>query len=252
MASSDNLASLEPWLFRPAFPADPWFSDAFARDTDALTRALTNSMAAPAGLSPGDKVLFDVLNSVVSSPSPNPETPRAAGQSITISGSGSGSDLDTASKRSGRRGAPGPVAGKAGKRKSRASKKSPTTFITADAENFRQMVQQVTGGVRFSEARVPSMLAPILKPEAQRLGAGGRIHGCLPTLDTSAFLLEHHQQVVADGGGSAEPQTDPAAATAFSLPSGGEIGFDGGADGTGGLDFGSFSCFPTLDSWEVV
>ncbi|KAH1039737.1 hypothetical protein J1N35_041480 [Gossypium stocksii] len=56
-------------------------------------------------------------------------------------------------------------------------------FIKADVANFRQMVQQVTG-VHFCNAQMS--LSLILKPEHQRLGY-------LPTLDTSAFLLDQHQ-----------------------------------------------------------
>ncbi|KAE9465787.1 hypothetical protein C3L33_02290, partial [Rhododendron williamsianum] len=44
MASSDNLASMEPWTFRPAF-ADSWISEAFARDTETLTKALQKSLS---------------------------------------------------------------------------------------------------------------------------------------------------------------------------------------------------------------
>ncbi|KAJ6408426.1 hypothetical protein OIU84_011691 [Salix udensis] len=45
MASSENLASLEPWnmMFKPAFP-DLWFSEADARDTETLTKALQKTL----------------------------------------------------------------------------------------------------------------------------------------------------------------------------------------------------------------
>lgn len=210
MASSDNLASLEPWLFRSTFPSNPWISDA---------EILTKSAGSGAGISPPDDTsLYDILSAVVD-PIPTQDTRI---------GSGSGSEPETvASKRAGP--GPGPASGRVGKRKPRASKKNPTTYITADAANFRQMVQQVTG-VRFPEAaQIPSAAAHVLKPEPQRIagvGFGGRIQGRLPTLDTSAFM-------VGLAGASAP-----------------EIGCDGG--GVAGLGFDDVACFPTLDSWKAL
>ncbi|KAJ6287888.1 hypothetical protein OIU76_028840 [Salix suchowensis] len=45
MASSENLASLEPWnmMLKPTFP-DLWFSEAYARDTETLTKALQKTL----------------------------------------------------------------------------------------------------------------------------------------------------------------------------------------------------------------
>lgn len=213
MASSDNLASLEPWLFRFAFSSNPWFSDA-----DILTKSAPAPAGSGAGISPSDgSSLYDIPSDFVS-PSPTPNTPF---------GSGSDPDPETAaSKRAG----PGPAsAGRVGKRKPRPPKKNPTTYITADAANFRQMVQQVTG-VRFPEAaQIPSAAAHVLKPKPQRIagaGFGGRILGRLPTLDTSAFLFGSAGASVA------------------------EIGCDGG--GVAGLGFDDVSCFPTLDSWKAL
>ncbi|CAI0406491.1 unnamed protein product [Linum tenue] len=204
-SSSENLSLFDSWNFRPTFP-DSWISEAYARDTDALTRALQQSLS--------------------TAPTPAPKPRRSTNSTTTSS-------------------APG-ATGKVTKRKSRAaSKKSQTTFITADPANFRQMVQQVTGGVRFTDAMVP-----VLKPEPHRLGRGGAIQlqqhhvaaaaagggggggggGLLPTLDTSAFLLDHHRQI----------QQQQAL-----------VG-DGPDGGGAGLDFGTFSNFPTLESWKVI
>ncbi|KAK9671276.1 hypothetical protein RND81_12G018800 [Saponaria officinalis] len=224
MATSDNMGSIETWAFRPTFETS-WFSEAFARDTEALTEALTQS------LSYGS----DERNVSIS------ETPSMFPvQSVSSSG-GSDPEVDpetvSVSKRPPRNG----VVRKIAKRKSRASKRSTTTFITADPANFREMVQQVTGvGVGSSQ---------ILKPEPQRAGVGlgpgvvARLQGVgnggymLPTLDTSAFLLDHRQQVVGPGsvGGGAQ---------GFG-PSAGEVGGPG-------FDFDGFSCFPTLESWKVM
>ncbi|KAL6009754.1 hypothetical protein ACLOJK_000183 [Asimina triloba] len=213
MASSENLSSLDAWPFRPSFP-DTWISEAFARDTDALTKALQKSLCRETDL------VGPTTTTVIPSPT-FPVKPEPAG-----SAQASGSDPESAPKRS--RNAI-PSSGKITKRKSRATKRSPTTFITADPSNFRQMVQQVTG-TRFGNPQLP--VAPILKPEPQRVGS--RMPGCLPTLDTSAFLLDHHQQMMA-------PAPQAAAQVAFAPPS-----------ECSGLDFETFSSFPTLESWRVV
>lgn len=154
-------------------------------------------------------------------------------QTITISGSGSGSgsgfgsgpEADSNPKRT----IPGPATGRVGKRKPRPSKKSSTTFITADAANFRQMVQEVTGVQLPPPTGRFGTPASIVRPEPQRLAAGGLMHGLLPTLDTSAFLLDRHDRLY---GSPAVLQRAPAR----------EIGGDGGG----------FDCFPTLESWKVM
>ncbi|KAK8649209.1 hypothetical protein V6N13_129943 [Hibiscus sabdariffa] len=190
MASSlENLGSIESWAFRPSF-ADSWLSEAFSRDTQALTKALQHSISNPDSLSPA------LLNS---SPLPTPTASNV-----------SGSDPETTLKRHPAL-RPAPPSGKVSKskRKSRASKRSQTTFIKADPTNFRQMVQQVTG-VRFGNAQMSP--SPILEPHRP---------GSLPTLDTSAFLLDQPQpsSVVANAGASS--------------------------------DCDSFPFFPTLESWKA-
>lgn len=101
------------------------------------------------------------------------------------------------------------------KRKCHVGKKSTTTFVNADASNFRQLVQQMTG-VNFGV---------ILKPEAQRVD--NRFHRCLPTLDTSAVLSDHRLENV--------PTTAMGRQGYFSTES-----------GAAGLQK---ECFPTLESW---
>lgn len=197
MGSLDNLISTETWAFSPAFQ-NSWISEPFHRDTESLTKALQNHIA-----------------SGPETPSSKPET---VSKRVTLRNAALGS-------------------GKITKRKSRASKRSPTTFITADPANFRQMVQQVTG-------QVP--IGSLLKPVPKRpVGVVNRLQtGCLlpTTLDTSAFLLDHHQQVVG-----------PAAA---SMVAQGSLGFGppGLVAGVGGagLDFDGLCSFPTLESWKVM
>jgi len=213
MASSENLASIEPWSFRPTF-ADSWISEAYARDTDTLTRALQQTLSSHTGAGAGDSIMSPFFNAI------KPENLSVQ------TPSGSGSELETATPK--QRNAVGGVAGvKIAKRKSRASKRATTTFITADPANFRQMVQQVTG-VRFASGQMP--VNPVLKPEPQR--AFNRLQGCLPTLDTSAFLLDHHLPASAAVAQPAMTATPPAMV------------------GGGGFDFESFSSFPTLESWK--
>ncbi|XP_021901183.1 calmodulin-binding protein 25-like [Carica papaya] len=223
MASSDNLASIEPWMFRTSL-ADSWLIDAFSRDTDTLTKALQKSFSVPETFTSDSYSPFlDLLHSDSA-----PATPSL-----------SASPSETAPKRS--RNTVPLAGGKVSKRKSRASKRSHTTFITADPANFRQMVQQVTG-VRFGGPQVP--LVPIVKPEPQRacnrLASGGGA-GCLPTLDTSAYLLDHQQTAVGDPS-----LNSPAGVGAFS----GAVAGEGG--GGGGVEMGNFPVFPTLESWKVL
>lgn len=234
MASSSDLSSIETWAFRPAFE-NSWISEAFARDTDALTKALQKSLSDTAGpifASDGSSsaaAFSDILNAGKT------ETPSSQQQAQSVSSSG-GSECETASKRAARN--PAPPSGKITKRKSRASKRSPTTYITADPANFRQMVQQVTG-IRFAAGQMP--IGSLLKPEPQRpVGVLNPLQpGCLlPTLDTSAFLLDH-QQPAAVGGQSS---------LGFGPPPPPAVAEGGGA----GFDFDGLSCFPTLDSWKVM
>ncbi|KAF5750327.1 hypothetical protein HS088_TW03G00663 [Tripterygium wilfordii] len=242
MASSENLASLDPWLSRTNF-ADSWFLEAFARETETMTKALQKSMSDDTNTSNNSATLTSdsisqFFGSVMKPDVTAPATPTASNVS--------GSEPEAAPKR---QRSVIPVSGsgtKATKRKSRASKRSQTTFITADPANFRQMVQQVTG-VRFGGSHMA--MAPVLKPEPQRIS--GRLvgnGGCLPTLDTSAFLLERHQQQVAVG---------PTAGIGPVIGSGplsyGPImGLADGGGGAASLEFDTFPSFPTLESWKVM
>lgn len=216
MTSSENL---EPWNFRPTL-ADSWLSEAFARDTDTLTRALQKSLSDNSDFVTGDDAFYPLLNMV------KPETTSSL---QTPSVSGSDPETPAAKRRN------GVSNGKITKRKSRASKRSTTTFITADPANFRQMVQQVTG-VKFGAGQLP--VSAVLKPEPQR--TFNRFQGCLPTLDTSAFLLDHHQQV-------AGPTSTAIAQPGMGYTQPGLV-----AEGGAGFDFESLSGFPTLESWKVM
>ncbi|KAJ8534333.1 hypothetical protein K7X08_007657 [Anisodus acutangulus] len=195
MASSDNLMTMEqPWAF-----SDSWFSN--------------------------------VLQKSVFSQEPEMEinpVQTSAGSGRTISG---GSD-ENETTGSNRRSKVGHVSGKITKRKSRASRSNTTTYITADVDNFRHMVQQVTG-VRFgSDGQLA--VTHVLKLEPQ--GVSNRLQpvSCLPTFDTSAFLLDHVSQ----------QSMDPTSTMLPTPPS--DVVVDGGSCG---FDFSTFSGFPTLESF---
>lgn len=242
---ADNMASIESWNFnfRPSL-ADTWI-------TDALQKSISSGNPAALATDTLSPLLNLIKPDTTTSPTP------------TVSGVSGGSDPETPIPKRQRNAIPvsGGV-GKVSKRKSRASKRSQTTFITADAANFRQMVQQVTG-VRFGNASSVPMV-PILKPEPQRPGnrfpgGGGGVGACLPTLDTSAFLLDHHQQQVV--GSNSAAALAGGAGTGLG-GSGGPLSFgsnlghvsDGPGIGSfgGGFDFDTFTNFPTLESWKVM
>ncbi|XP_060177617.1 calmodulin-binding protein 25 [Lycium barbarum] len=200
MASSDNLMTMDqPWAFRSAF-SDSWFSDIFTKDTETLTKVLQKS-----GFSQEQEMKTNPV-----------QTSNGSGRTV----SGGSENETTGSNRKNKVG----VSGKITKRKSRASRRNTTTYITADVDNFRHMVQQVTG-VRDGQLTVPH----VLKPEAQRVVNRLQHGSCLPTLDTSAFLLDHVSQQ------SVEP-----------TPPLDHVVVDGGSCG---FDFSSFSGFPTLESF---
>ncbi|KAM7259546.1 hypothetical protein ACFE04_015287 [Oxalis oulophora] len=231
--ASEKLASIEPWEFRlpsSSFTDNSWFSsETFSRETETFTKALQQSI----------------------SPFLHAVTPETAPSTPTISNV-SASDHETSKKRH-RNVIPvvNPNNTKVSKRKSRVSKrKSQTTFITADPANFRQMVQQVTGA-RFGSSQV-SMEA-FLMPEPQRIGNRltnfGIGVGCLPTLDTSAFLLDNNHQVQQNV--IVGPRATSAASSGTQQI--GDVGPLGGYQSSAGdeLDFDSLeSSFPTLESWK--
>ncbi|KAI4381576.1 hypothetical protein MLD38_007637 [Melastoma candidum] len=74
------------------------------------------------------------------------------------------------------------------RRKPRTTKRSNTTFIAADAANFRQMVQQVTG-VRFDNPSV-AFTSSLSRPEALRAGGGGRLYDAFGILSGSELMQE--------------------------------------------------------------
>ncbi|XP_010504599.1 PREDICTED: calmodulin-binding protein 25-like [Camelina sativa] len=254
MASSEGLASVEPWSFRQSFNIDPWLiSDSFSHDSDIIAKALHRSISTSTDSPLSPSSFFDSSPTavVVSDLSP-PQT---------LSNVSFGSDPELAGAGGGgggkRKRGPGVSGGKQTKRRSRvSSKKSQTTFITADAANFRQMVQQVTGA-KFIGGSPNGIFAPLVKPEPHRLssrlppscGSFDRSSSAVPTLDTSSFLSNHHQEnIVTDLGsvsaqiGSFHPQSS--AATTTTPP--------GNVSGGSAVELDSYPSFPTLESWTVM
>ncbi|KAI3694954.1 hypothetical protein L1987_77940 [Smallanthus sonchifolius] len=174
MASFDNLTAIEPWMFRSTVGSDPWYPDAFARETEcALTKALQQSFF-------NHPHEIELNHLVLNQSDYCSATASVSTGTGTVSGFGSGSDPETSgSRRRGMNHSLGVNAPR--KRKSRASKRAMTTFIHTDPANFRQMVQEVTG------VKLPG---PVVKPEPVRRPFSNKLQGLLPTLDTSAYLLD--------------------------------------------------------------
>ncbi|XP_018732243.2 calmodulin-binding protein 25 [Eucalyptus grandis] len=219
-SSSDPIASLDAPGFRPSPSSSVDPSWLLPRGAEALTRSLLRSLTEPETPS---AFFFD----------PESTAPPSA-SAAAAAAAASSFDPEAAARKRPRTAGPSRK-----KRKSRSSNRSQTTFIAADAANFRRMVQQVTG-VKLGGPH--AFVPPVTKPEPQqragcRFPVGG---GLLPNLDASSSLL-----VGGVGGGGPEgPLCFPAPAAATAAAA--EVG------GAGGLGFDSFACFPTLDSWKLI
>ncbi|XP_065035030.1 calmodulin-binding protein 25 [Musa acuminata AAA Group] len=198
MSMAENCSVLDPWMHRTE---SAWMNEAFARDNEALTRALQISLS-----DTSSSASHDTLSSVATTTTSTSRTPVLPPRYQVTSPLG-----DVAALRGRNPLAPTP-AGRISKRRSRPSKRAPTTYINADPAHFREMVQRVTG------VRLDGDLAePLVKPEPVRPAVLQQTH--LPTLETSAFLLDR------DEGSSFGPASD----------------FDG-----------LLPAFSSLDSWGVM
>lgn len=248
MASSEGLTSVEPWSFRQNFNIDSWLlSDSFSHDSDLLAKALHRSISTSTESPLSPSAFFDSSTAVdLSPPQTLSNVSFGSDPELPCAGGGGGGGVK-------RKRGPGVSGGKPTKRRSRvSSKKSQTTFITADAANFRQMVQQVTGAKFIGGSN--GIFAPIVKPEPHRLAT--RLlpssldrSSAVPTLDTSSFLSNHHQEnMVTDLGSVSAPissfhHQSSAAMTTTTANVGG---------GSSAVELDSYPSFPTLESWTVM
>ncbi|KAI4319647.1 hypothetical protein MLD38_033224 [Melastoma candidum] len=280
MAFSDHLTTVDPCTLRPSSFLDPWFSDALSHETETLTRALQMSLssyspspfaasaATPSDTNTNNSSDTTTLTHDVVSPFLVP-TP---GLHAPAFGSNSSETAAAAPKQRQRK--TGVSSGKVTKRKPRATKRSQTTFITADAANFRQMVQQVTGS-RLGHLPTAN-LGRILRPEPHRPGnrftvpSRGNLvssHGddaclasigsCLPTLDTSAFLLDSHRQQDNDQHKHHRQQQELQQLQQEQQGMMEMIGQVGSVDMVSspsalGEDFMTYGSIPTLESWNSM
>ncbi|KAL6626373.1 hypothetical protein ACP70R_030099 [Stipagrostis hirtigluma subsp. patula] len=76
------------------------------------------------------------------------------------------------------------------KRKPRPSRRTQTTYITADPANFRRMVQEITGLAVVRSTSISSITAPAPAAATAPSWTPPPQACALPTLDTSAFLLD--------------------------------------------------------------
>ncbi|PKU76380.1 calmodulin-binding protein 25-like [Dendrobium catenatum] len=201
---AENSSAVESWTHRPAFLDSPsWISGVFARENEALTKALQISLS-------DDSSASETLSYLP----PLPSSTAKPDSSTAFRGNIPNRSM---------------ISRKISKRKSRASKRTPTTYINADPANFRRMVQEVTG-IRIGEGGLP--VEPVVLREPEWSGLGSSVcqpPSCLTTLDTSALLL------------------DRVGSTATACGSFGPV-----ADSSSFFDFESFPSFPTLDSWGTM
>ncbi|XP_010508777.1 PREDICTED: calmodulin-binding protein 25-like [Camelina sativa] len=238
MVTSDGLTNVDSWLYRQGFNVDSWLlTDTFSHDNDLLARALHTTVTASA--TPLPSSFFDSVSHPVSSTHTTLSSNVSAGSDPEIIGGGGAKR-----KRNCLLGE-----GKATKRsRSRPSKKTHTTFITADPSNFRQMVQQVTGANYIvDDSSSFGIFAPILKPEPLRLV--NKLPKCtsdrstaVPMLDTSAFLSNHHQENLGvDNAFSGNIGLGLPSAKSNAVVDVSAVDFDT-----------TNSIFPTLESWKVM
>ncbi|XP_072975062.1 calmodulin-binding protein 25-like [Typha angustifolia] len=154
---ADNCLSLDSWT--------SMLTDAFARDNEALTRALQISLSENS----------TSTSSAVSADSPSPSASSLLRRFVSPEQAvPSPERLDPT--------------GRIGKRKVRPSKRAvTTTYITADPANFMEMVQHATG----NRAGGAGPVEPVARSQPRR---GAAVEQMLPTLDTSSFLLDQARE----------------------------------------------------------
>lgn len=125
------------------------------------------------------------------------------------------------------------------KRKSRASKRSPTKYFTADPANFREMVQQITG-----------FQANVIKPEPKRMmipqsSSMLSTTSLLEINEMSPFMLD--DQVLLP-----QPTQQQHKDCLFELYSVGKNEFSSFGKDCFSSSSSSSSFYPTLESWNGI
>jgi hypothetical protein len=239
---ANPCAALDPtWAHLPA-PAPTHVAashyrlfPAAAFENEALTAALRASMApahtagaagnsfSPATPSSSTSSASELLSSGHDAPAP-PSGPAAA-----------------AGCRPPARALKGPKGGRVSKRKPRPSRRSQTTYITADPADFRRMVQEITGlpvpvPVPGSASSPPAASGAATAAGAPRWTPAP----VLPTLDTSAFLLD---------GATAVPEYK---CSSGSAPAAAASAGDHDYSSSLLLEMEAMIDFPTLESWGII
>jgi hypothetical protein len=234
-----------------------WLTSAAAFENEALTSALRASMA-PAH--PYSASAAAAASSFSSPATPSSSTTSSASEFLSAS---SGHDAPAPVPESSRPGARalagGPRGGRVTKRKPRPSRRPQTTYITADPANFRRMVQEITG-LPVPVPGPSSSSFPAAASEAAPNWTTPAPACVLPTLDTSAFLLDRaaavpaapEEKSPAGGGHASSTATDAAIAVAAAA-----AGDDDGSSAL--LELEALVCaaagecgFPTLESWGMI
>nr|CAB3472867.1 unnamed protein product [Digitaria exilis] len=214
-------------------------SRATAFENEALTSALRASMAPVHG-----SVAFAAAPSSFCSLA-TPSSSTSSASELLSSGHDAPAPASCGSARPPARALKGPKGGRVSKRKPRPSRRAPTTYITADPANFRRLVQETTGlpipavATLSSSSSFPAAAEPAAWTPAPAY--------VLPTLDTSAFLLDPATAPAPEDKSSIGPAsatTAPAATVAAADDSSLLLEMDAM------IDFP----FPTLDleSWGII
>uniref|UniRef100_A0A0D9UZN6 VQ domain-containing protein n=1 Tax=Leersia perrieri TaxID=77586 RepID=A0A0D9UZN6_9ORYZ len=229
------------WAHLPAPPPPPpatWLSTAFA--DDALTAALWASMS-PSSAATG-------AASYRSAASPSP-TPSSSTTTTTSSASAGGVDILAATPA---RAATRPT-GRVAKRKPRPSRhRAHTTYISADPADFRRMVQEITGFPAVPGAAVYASSTPA--PHHTTSASATTALACvLPTLDTSAFLLDRASPPPEPKRKTTTTAVSPATAMASTSPAP-EHEASSSMLMLQELEemMSSSAAYPTLESWGMI
>ncbi|GJN06310.1 hypothetical protein PR202_ga24027 [Eleusine coracana subsp. coracana] len=237
---ANPCAGLDPtWAHLPAPAAGhchSWLFPAAAFENEALTSALRASMSPAIANSSPSSSASDLLSGGCH------DAPAPASRPFVV--------LPPA------RGAGPKPAGRVAKRKPRPSRRPPPTYIVADPANFRRMVQEVTG---FPVACLHEAAA--LQPASSTEPTSWTTPppACmLPTLDTSAFLLDRE---VATPARVAEDKTSSESASpSMAVTAPAAVVVEDDRDSSVFQELEAIACapafladdFPTLESWGII